>query len=236
MTWLGDPVPDSADDDRVREILAAAAAAVDHGPHVVRVRPAIAAAWARSTASPGGARANRGPGTARRWSRVGVILRPAIAGAFALALATGSVAASTTPGAPLYGTRLGIEQALMPVRGSGSRAAAEVAYAERRLDEVREASGRGDREAVTAALDAFTDGLRRLAADGLGTDADALRPQLAADEAVLDGLRAHPIDAATAAALDAAVREVATLDGPATHRRLHERPSPAPRRGTPRRP
>jgi hypothetical protein len=169
-------------------------------------------------------------------SRLGAILRPALAGTFALAVATGSVAASTTPGAPLYGTRLGIEQALLPVRGSASRAAAEVEYADRRLEEARQASERGDRAAVAAALDAFTDGVRRLAADGLGTEAAVARQHLVQDEEALAALRAHPVDAATATALDEAAREVAALDDPGARNGQHARPTSATGRGTPRRP
>jgi len=146
-----------------------------------------------------------------------------LAGAFALLLAAGSAAASTTPGAPLYATRLGIERALLPSPGSATRAAAELDYADRRLAEAREAGERGDQAAVLAALDAFTEGLRDVAGDTSGRAPD-LRQHIELDAAALAELRSKSGSGATLAAIAEAEREVAMLGGRTRHPRPRVEP------------
>jgi len=221
------------DEDRIEAVLGEASLGIDAAPHVLRVHPAVMAAWTRATAAPaahGGAGA-AGAATSRglrRWlhvrggRRAPALIRPMLAGAFALLLAAGSAAASTTPGAPLYATRLGIERALLPSPGSATRAAAELDYADRRLAEAREAGERGDQAAVLAALDAFTEGLRDVAGDTSGR-AD-LRQHIELDAAALAELRSKSGSGATLAAIAEAEREVAMLGGRTRHPRPRVEP------------
>jgi hypothetical protein len=236
---LGRPL----DDARLEDLLAEAALGMDAAPHVARVQPAITAAWAQRELP---ATARGGAGLARTarhglgwWLRgphrrraLGVV-RPVLAGGFALALATGSAAASTTPGAPLYGTRLGIERALLPAPGTASRVAAEVEYADRRLAEARQASDHGDEAAVSAAVTAFTDGLHDLASDRLGP---GLHLHMAQDADVLTRLRGRADDPVTIAAITAAERELAALEDRDPSRTAPVRHSKDLGPGSPRRP
>jgi len=234
MTSQPTRVGHAHDEGRLEAALGEAAVGIEAEPHVLHVQPVVMAAWTRATtaqAARGGAGA-AGAGTSRglrRWlhvrggRRAPALIRPMLAGALALLLAAGSAAASTTPGAPLYATRLGIERALLPSPGSANRAAAELAYADRRLAEAREASERGDQPAVLAALDAFTDGLRDVAGDTSGRAPD-LRQHIELDAAALAELRSKSDSWATLGAIAEAEREVAILAG----RMRHPRPRVEP--------
>ncbi len=235
MSWMSGPEADLDGDARVEELLADASRIIGTAPAVSRVRPAVAEAWARSqagrdrhgNAGPAGpARSNRArlPLRARLLPRAHAVIRPVLAGGFALALATGSVAASTTPGAPLYTTRLAVEQALLPGPGSARRADAEADYADRRLGEARDAMAKGDRTAAIAALRAFSAGIRELAVEGLpAPEAEALRDRLATDARTLALMRSRSTDPTSAGVLAEAAHEVEDLEDPGTTRAPRDR-------------
>ena len=78
---------------------------------------------------------------------------PILAASLWLALAVGSISASTA-GGPLYHARMWIETATLPVDGV-SRANAEITRLNERLAEATAAAARGDAGAVQAAIEAY---------------------------------------------------------------------------------
>jgi hypothetical protein len=106
---------------------------------------------------------------------------PFLAAAVWLGIAAGSIAAAQA-GGPLYPTRMWVETALLPP-GIEARTQAELSQLDVRLAEVLAGVARGDRDAVAAALDAYS----RIADDAIAASVDD--PVLAA--AVAEALDQH---------------------------------------------
>jgi hypothetical protein len=237
MNWqVAEPHRDASRPD-VERLLDGAVRSVRPQPHVERVAPTVMAAFMRSQLDGPQARRHETPTAAGDWRGLapalldvrrlalprGIrrVVRPLAAGMLALAVATGGVAASTKAGAPLYPTRLAVEQALLPPFGSTARAAAQLDYADRRLAEAREAAARNDHAATAAAIEAFADEISTLRAEGMPAQAgDGLRGRLRADALTLAALRAAAADPASVAALDRASDTLAAL-GPRFIRHRH---------------
>ena len=236
MTWSDGQFAPLIVESDVGAWLTEAARSIDTESSVTRARPIVAAAWADAAlglaashraagARTTGDRASSRQPLAACGRRARALLRPLLGGAVALAITAGGVAASTTPGAPLYGTRLIVERALLPSRGSVDRAIADLDYADRRLAEASEAVARGDRPAAAAALHALTDSLLTVAGEGAGAEPEVLRRHIVQIEVALSRLRSGPDDGVVDAAIGAARFALATVEPPPHGRRPPRRPN-----------
>lgn len=157
----------------------------------------------------------------RRFAFPRVARTPLLAAAslILLSLAAGGALAATAPGGPLYGARLWVEEAQLPVAPQ-AREDAQLDRLDDRLEEARRAAQSGDVNALVAALEEY----QQTAAEALaGAGADEARrehvaTQLARHVAVLEALTARvPERAAEAirAAVDQAEARIrAMLEGP----------------------
>lgn len=118
------------------------------------------------------------------------LLRPALSGGLAAAMvvaSVGIVAANSGPGDAFYGLRLAAEELNLPFLSSGDGTNRALGRLQQRLDEAQKESG--DPAAVSAALKAYRDELRRALAEA--TDESTRQRILAAlgvHETVLDTL------------------------------------------------
>lgn len=136
-----------------------------------------------------GARTNAraGGGMRTRVRRGGALL---LAAGLAVGVLAGTAAAAT-PGGPLYGARVWIEEMTLPADAT-ERAAAELRRLETRLVEIQAAARSGDRGAITAAIAAYGEIADEALAEA-GTDAftlDRLRLALDRHLAVLQAVAA----------------------------------------------
>jgi hypothetical protein len=115
-------------------------------------------------------RMDRGAAMARRR-----VARRASAGLMAAALVIGgavSVSAASTPGGPLYGVRLWVETATLPV-SADARALVLIRQLDNRAAEIEQAARSGDSNAVAAAAEAYGDAVRAALGEA-GTNTDRL--------------------------------------------------------------
>jgi hypothetical protein len=153
---------------------------------------------------------NRGWSLPRR--RVSRAVTALLAAALTLGMVAGSVAASS-PGGPLYGPRLWLEQVTLPT-GAVERADAQVERLDHRLAEVRTALASGDPAATSAALDAYAAILGELDAQA-GADpavADRVLDDVTRHLGVLQALIGHVPPQAQDALHHALDRSDAALD------------------------
>jgi len=140
--------PDPAATARVRERVVAEAR--------IRLAPPVTAGAPVLTIVPGAVTSPAPTAVARvsgprRTSRWAFAL---VAAGLTLALAAGAVAAGSTPGGPLYGARLWVEELSLP-SDPGARAEAQLERLQERLEEAEEAGKSGNGPAVKAALEAY---------------------------------------------------------------------------------
>jgi len=220
---------DRSSDRAVHDLLAEAAKSIDAETASRRSWPTVRAAWAgvreggaiSSTGAGGSAVVSEGRTARPAGARIAIghlVPRPTLGRVMAvglitlLALAIGGVPAGIAPGAPLYGPRLTLERALMPVAGPEQRLDAEIAYSRRRLREVRGALSAGDTRAATSALEALDDGLALLSADlGASGDAGQFRHRLAGIVCAMEDLRGRASDAGLGSSLAASLRRLTPL-------------------------
>jgi uncharacterized protein YciI len=191
--------PDAAAMARIRSLLVAQATSL------VAAQVAVAAVPAEPTRL-----ANE-----RRWGtrpRLGRAAGALLAAALTLGLVAGSVAASQ-PGGPLYGSRLWVENMLLP-GGPNARADAQVARLDDRLAEVRAALASGDSGATSAALEAYASILADLEAQAAADPAvaDRVRDDVLRHLAVLEALIGHVPPQAQEALRHALDRSDSALD------------------------
>ncbi len=150
-----------------------------------------------------------------RWLRR-VSARPAFAlagAALAVALAAGGAFAASSPGGPLYGTRLWLESVTLPASGE-ARVQADVNLLQDRLDEAEAAARSGNGAALSAALQAYRDTMTD-ALKAAGTDLSTqqrLELLLQRHLAVLESLVAGLPATAAAAVQQTVDRASQTLD------------------------
>lgn len=142
----------------------------------------------------------------RSWGRR--LAMPLLAASVWLGIAVGSISAAQ-PGGPLYPTRLWIETSVLPASGP-QRAQAELNRLDARLGEAVSAAARGDRGAVSAALDAYGQIADDALAASLGDQDLEARVSAALDthRAVLTAVAAGMTDkgnATAAAAIEASI-------------------------------
>jgi hypothetical protein len=159
-----------------------------------------------------------------------ILSRRAVGGLLAAALTVGSSAAvfASTPGSPLYGTRLWLESLTLPQSGD-ARIDAQIVQLDTRDAEVEQASSNQDATAVTAALAAFDDEVTAAVRDA-GNDASKLahlEAVLQKHITVLQGVLAK-VPAAAVPAIEAAItassKALAQIEA-----RLLQVPAPTPR-------
>ena len=158
-----DPIASETADDVERRLAAYAAARLEPSPEAsARMRLAVVAAARASRvgdASPGLV----GLARRRRWTAALLL-------AAALAVTFGGAALGASPGGPLYGLRLWVENATLPAEAN-ARADAQLELLDERLNEAQAASVQGDGNAVSAALAAYRAEIEALLATVGGDDA-----------------------------------------------------------------
>ncbi len=170
----------SGDDELARRLRAYAGARLSPDPWAsIRMRTAVIEHGHAARAE-----ASRRSG----WRR---LIRPlrVVALVGVLAVATGASAAlAASPGGPLYGARLWVESALIPL--SGDPGAARVDLIDQRLDEVTAAVNAGNANAANAAGNAYSNEVDQAAQAAAQNRADllALRATVARQLTHLQGL------------------------------------------------
>ena len=167
--------------DEVEDILVAYADVrlAPSGPILSRMRAAVmreaAVAAARQAAERREAEAAAAaPQPARRFAFPRITLasfaRPAFALGLAglLALGTGTAVTSASPGSPLYGARVALEQAFLPTQ-IDARFASHTQHLDERLAEAEAAAASGNAAALEAALAAYQAEIEQTLAD-IGDD------------------------------------------------------------------
>jgi hypothetical protein len=155
-----DPIASESTDDIERRLASYAAARLELPPEAAaRMRVAIvAAARARRGDRPGLIRLAR----RRRWTAALLL-------AAALTATLGGAALGASPGSPLYGLRLWVENATLPAEAN-ARADAQLELLDERLKEAQAASVAGNGNAVAAALAAYRAEIEALLATADGDD------------------------------------------------------------------
>jgi len=174
---------------RARLNIAPEAAARIRGLMMLEARQALRGRATTRGLTPVSASASAGArsGKRTRVRRGGALL---LAAGLAVGLLAGTAAAAT-PGGPLYGARVWVEEMTLPADPT-QRAAAELQRLESRLVEIQAAAQSGDRGAVAAAIAAYGQIADEALAEA-GTDAsrlDQLRLALDRHLAVLRGVAA----------------------------------------------
>jgi hypothetical protein len=192
--------PDAAAMARIRLVLVAQATSM------LDTRVAVAAA----PAEPIRLANDRRWGISRR--RIGRAAAALLAATLTLGLIVGTVAASRA-GGPLYGSRLWVENMLLP-GAPDARADAQVARLDGRLAEVRSALASGDAGATSAALEAYASILADLDAQAAADPAvaDRILDDVQRHLAVLEALIGHVPPQAQDALRHALDRSDAALD------------------------
>ena len=188
---------------------------------VARSRESLRSAFLSARAAHPADKAAVAPRPSRRLAPRRLALGAVVVALLAVA-GIGGTLAESGPGEPFYRLRLDVEALTLPAPGTPERLDADLARAQARLDEAREAASNGNWQAAAAAADAYSDVVAAVA-DEPGVGAETVKARLMTQLQALESVRATSSGPADTA-LGRAIEEVRVcLEAPGTS------PQPTPR-------